>query len=102
MGVGDDQAIIGPDHTGAAALASGVNQKSRTAKLFGNLAKSRDGHVTLLRWRGHRQKWTRRARRLREESWRSETCRCFLPANGDRKSTRLNSSHDQISYAVFC
>src|SRR5206468_6914121 len=23
----------------------------------------------------------------------------FLP---DRKSTRLNSSHDQISYAVFC
>src|SRR2546421_11807857 len=24
------------------------------------------------------------------------------PALGDRKSTRLNSSHDQISYAVFC
>src|SRR2546428_6318915 len=24
------------------------------------------------------------------------------PAAGDRKSTRLNSSHDQISYAVFC
>src|SRR5216683_4426684 len=23
-------------------------------------------------------------------------------ADGDRKSTRLNSSHDQISYAVFC
>src|SRR2546428_6119896 len=23
-------------------------------------------------------------------------------ANLDRKSTRLNSSHDQISYAVFC
>src|SRR2546428_9038217 len=22
--------------------------------------------------------------------------------NADRKSTRLNSSHDQISYAVFC
>src|SRR2546421_4615172 len=22
--------------------------------------------------------------------------------NSDRKSTRLNSSHDQISYAVFC
>src|SRR2546428_3461050 len=45
--------------------------------------------------------------------------RCLLPAHGatadraqsvaspreyqrDRKSTRLNSSHDQISYAVFC
>src|SRR5206468_12210030 len=25
---------------------------------------------------------------------------CIKP--GDRKSTRLNSSHDQISYAVFC
>src|SRR6516165_6689910 len=25
----------------------------------------------------------------------------FWP-NGDRKSTRLNSSHSQISYAVFC
>src|SRR2546430_10533990 len=25
-----------------------------------------------------------------------------LPAHGDRKSTRLNSSHSQISYAVFC
>src|SRR2546427_7489911 len=24
------------------------------------------------------------------------------PASGDRKSTRLNSSHSQISYAVFC
>src|SRR2546428_13591361 len=24
------------------------------------------------------------------------------PRLGDRKSTRLNSSHDQISYAVFC
>src|SRR2546430_8943939 len=24
------------------------------------------------------------------------------PAEGDRKSTRLNSSHSQISYAVFC
>src|SRR2546427_5547309 len=24
------------------------------------------------------------------------------PGNGDRKSTRLNSSHSQISYAVFC
>src|SRR2546430_11427522 len=31
---------------------------------------------------------------------------CYLPARRamrvDRKSTRLNSSHSQISYAVFC
>src|SRR5206468_5210327 len=26
----------------------------------------------------------------------------FFGQLGDRKSTRLNSSHDQISYAVFC
>src|SRR2546430_6163267 len=26
----------------------------------------------------------------------------FEPAGVDRKSTRLNSSHSQISYAVFC
>src|SRR2546430_11395555 len=25
-----------------------------------------------------------------------------IPAQRDRKSTRLNSSHSQISYAVFC
>src|SRR5205085_10348435 len=25
-----------------------------------------------------------------------------IPRNRDRKSTRLNSSHSQISYAVFC
>src|SRR2546427_5654756 len=27
---------------------------------------------------------------------------CLLEQAGDRKSTRLNSSHSQISYAVFC
>src|SRR5256884_5217215 len=27
---------------------------------------------------------------------------CLYPAAGDRKSTRLNSSHGYISYAVFC
>src|SRR5206468_7531988 len=26
----------------------------------------------------------------------------FVERSEDRKSTRLNSSHDQISYAVFC
>src|SRR2546430_13322354 len=34
-----------------------------------------------------------------------EEPRCFhgrSGGDGDRKSTRLNSSHSQISYAVFC
>src|SRR5688572_32533661 len=30
------------------------------------------------------------------------TLRDRIRAEGDRKSTRLNSSHSQISYAVFC
>src|SRR2546421_335789 len=29
-------------------------------------------------------------------------CGGFVARQSDRKSTRLNSSHDQISYAVFC
>src|SRR2546429_3826915 len=28
--------------------------------------------------------------------------RCVIWKSGDRKSTRLNSSHGYISYAVFC
>src|SRR2546421_4216236 len=31
-----------------------------------------------------------------------EDCLTQRQAGSDRKSTRLNSSHDQISYAVFC
>src|SRR2546427_8023803 len=31
--------------------------------------------------------------------WRLHLCQWKMP---DRKSTRLNSSHSQISYAVFC
>src|SRR2546427_8538079 len=31
-----------------------------------------------------------------------ETVSWCLRCHGDRKSTRLNSSHSQISYAVFC
>src|SRR2546430_7903842 len=43
-------------------------------------------------------------------TWRTLFCmssasqprECAMNGNGDRKSTRLNSSHSQISYAVFC
>src|SRR2546430_6327810 len=53
-----------------------------------------------------RQQDPARARRLRGDHT-PEAC-AFLSAcpgqsrNRDRKSTRLNSSHSQISYAVFC
>src|SRR2546429_5365485 len=36
---------------------------------------------------------------IARESWLSGT---MTSADGDRKSTRLNSSHGYISYAVFC
>src|SRR2546430_6070882 len=39
--------------------------------------------------------------RRRESNWRVARDLCSL-ASLDRKSTRLNSSHSQISYAVFC
>src|SRR5690349_22488467 len=33
---------------------------------------------------------------------RGERCNACVAARKDRKSTRLNSSHVEISYAVFC
>src|SRR2546430_6853529 len=56
-----------------------------------------------LRLRGAR---ARRARRLEPERTRgmhrAELGELGSPRRSDRKSTRLNSSHSQISYAVFC
>src|SRR2546430_11529501 len=43
---------------------------------------------------GGRRRLGRRARQRLERRADSQ--------NGDRKSTRLNSSHSQISYSVFC
>src|SRR5436190_14144477 len=46
-----------------------------------------------------------RARRWRTPTARSQLCLQEPPTYsrpGDRKSTRLNSSHTVISYAVFC
>src|SRR2546421_6483785 len=40
--------------------------------------------------------WVRRAGWVNMRIWPSRS------VGVDRKSTRLNSSHDQISYAVFC
>src|SRR2546422_6343791 len=44
-----------------------------------------------------RQRVITRKWRTRRRSWASTT-----KTNRDRKSTRLNSSHGYISYAVFC
>src|SRR5438128_5689779 len=44
----------------------------------------------------------RRARGRRDASTAAPPRTTMNTANGDRKSTRLNSSHGSISYAVFC
>src|SRR5580704_8938465 len=40
--------------------------------------------------------------RLEHDWWPALRARYAEPADVDRKSTRLNSSHPSISYAVFC
>src|SRR5258708_16008141 len=35
-------------------------------------------------------------------NWRREMLMRYVPTRRDRKSTRLNSSHQIISYAAFC
>src|SRR5688572_32072905 len=43
-----------------------------------------------------------RGQRVAESSDRNPNIYYWATAASDRKSTRLNSSHSQISYAVFC
>src|SRR3989440_7684303 len=58
---------------------------------------------------------SRRRHTISDRDWSSDVCssdqlqsqaedsiRDLIVTGVDRKSTRLNSSHDQISYAVFC
>src|SRR2546430_4325773 len=46
--------------------------------------------------------WAEKARQARFLQYRGFSSDHIRAATGDRKSTRLNSSHSQISYAVFC
>src|SRR5205807_8650574 len=61
-------------------------------------------HVLQVR---HRRLPTDGRRRRQRQQLRRHSAGCLLPdrglgADADRKSTRLNSSHLVISYAVFC
>src|SRR2546430_10196453 len=53
------------------------------------------------RWRGHPPRSCPVCRFSREAASQAVNMRMWATF-GDRKSTRLNSSHSQISYAVFC
>src|SRR3712207_8909813 len=69
-------------------------------------------YTTLFRsfdWGGRLLKRNGGARRLAQAVWKSAVeCKrisqpdCETDTSRDRKSTRLNSSHANISYAVFC
>src|SRR5206468_8296849 len=62
-------------------------------------------YTTLFRSRTRSRRCTSRCSRSRVCASCSPTTRASRKRRrscGDRKSTRLNSSHDQISYAVFC
>src|SRR3712207_8429563 len=61
----------------------------------------RGGHPRLDADRGDRAGRAQREHDVREQR-APLRARPALPASRDRKSTRLNSSHANISYAVFC
>src|SRR2546421_1177530 len=68
---------------------------------YTTLFRSRRRHA--LSQGGHAARGARRARvRHRLLARLGGQGRDAARREGDRKSTRLNSSHDQISYAVFC
>src|SRR5438105_9674345 len=65
--------------------------------------RSSDLHKTKA-YNKHKEQYTKQyvlLRLVRQESLKSEL-RCESYDLRDRKSTRLNSSHEWISYAVFC
>src|SRR5690606_41638847 len=59
-----------------------------------------DGHARLRGGRGRREPERSVADLRRDHS--SSSWNALDPRRPDRKSTRLNSSHVKISYAVFC
>src|SRR5205085_12419648 len=73
---------------GAALAANGLPVEAVLQALSANDARIPGGHVSV---------GDRRFSVSTHSDWQSEA-----DLREDRKSTRLNSSHSQISYAVFC
>src|SRR5438309_3573492 len=59
-------------------------------------------YTTLFRSLHARRRQALRPPRSRPRDYRRSRRTGGRPPRGDRKSTRLNSSHSSISYAVFC
>src|SRR5256886_6226864 len=78
--------ILGPNGSG----------KSTLIRILGTLLTPDSGHATVFGWDVVNQ-----PRAVRKHVNRVSVEAAFFKEL-DRKSTRLNSSHSQISYAVFC
>src|SRR3712207_8661021 len=57
------------------------------------------GRLGLESWARSMERWRRRQDRAADAGWTDAE---VVGVTSDRKSTRLNSSHANISYAVFC
>src|SRR5688572_32046641 len=100
--VGSDRPVSSPsqgDRTLASLSHCGVVVRSQSASFDRRL----DLHVNPSFLPLKALYWTRRAHRSRPSRPFLDThAQDAAPTGEDRKSTRLNSSHSQISYAVFC
>src|SRR2546427_1638507 len=89
------------DGTQREGLSLSVDDKVKIARRLDELGI----HYLEGGWPGSNPKDAEFFRRIRKQPLAHAKIAAFgmtRRANGDRKSTRLNSSHSQISYAVFC
>src|SRR2546428_9203425 len=102
--------LCAPNATGFPQVIPLAPPTMSTSHAAGGSMRRATGNWRILRYKSHLVGMRFRSERPRGTS---HTCpRCGKEAStyrspraehrGDRKSTRLNSSHDQISYAVFC
>src|SRR3712207_8469190 len=85
---------MGPERAAKKFLAKNPNAAKYRVELYGSLAATGKGHLT---------DWIIEETlkpKVTEIIWKAEYIHPYHTK--DRKSTRLNSSHANISYAVFC
>src|SRR5256886_4362874 len=102
---GEFVALMGPSGSGKSTLlhliAAMDHLTGGEIRVLGhNLGELNDGQIA--RWRNENVGFIFQAFNLIPVLTALENVELPLKLTQDRKSTRLNSSHSQISYAVFC
>src|SRR5438034_8818392 len=96
----DRRAFLQDTAAGAVALAlpdrTRITHGDDLSPVFAQVEKRHDEAVQRL------QEWIRQPSIAAEHRGMDEGCELTMRLLRDRKSTRLNSSHTVISYAVFC